>query len=453
MEAPKLEKLNQLESRKNELCAYAKEAIHEIRNEIAEKERKIRDCEGCFEYANLMEDFETKFEKIESSLEASQKILGQLTSQKASLLEKQTLAGKLKLKDNKCPVCDSVVSKLNPLFQEEHLKQELVRIEEQITELENERKQYNKKRIEFFEKLQKAKESETILQAHSIKDQKELKVIQHEVDLQKINMENVTQTITTSNLLEVAQLDTYAKKLYDTISLLQEETKGFDESEITKLKESTSKKLDELSQINQDIGAVTQNITKSTEQIQIIKNALKELKIVRKYFEEINSIQTNVFNREGPVATSLRSWALNTISTKASEYLSPLNTKNQRIWITEKKQKILITCYSKNEVLNLGSLSGGEQVSVALALRLGMARLLGNSGLNLMILDEPTAHLDAERRKSLVEVLSQLSNITNVGIPMQFIIITHDAEIFENSAVEKIYKFESTEQGTKVTAL
>ena len=36
---------------------------------------------------------------------------------------------------------------------------------------------------------------------------------------------------------------------------------------------------------------------------------------------------------------------------------------------------------------------------------------------------------------------------------MQFIIITHDAEIFENSAVEKIYKFESAEKGTKVTEL
>lgn len=36
---------------------------------------------------------------------------------------------------------------------------------------------------------------------------------------------------------------------------------------------------------------------------------------------------------------------------------------------------------------------------------------------------------------------------------MQFIIITHDTEIFEDSNVERIYKFESEEQGSKVTAL
>ncbi len=104
-------------------------------------------------------------------------------------------------------------------------------------------------------------------------------------------------------------------------------------------------------------------------------------------------------------------------------------------------------------MLDLESLSGGEQVSIALSLRLGMASLLGASNLNLIILDEPTTHLDSERRKALVGVLSQLSNITNSGIPMQFIIITHDSEIFEDSTVEKIYKFESTEQGSKVSVL
>jgi exonuclease SbcC len=36
---------------------------------------------------------------------------------------------------------------------------------------------------------------------------------------------------------------------------------------------------------------------------------------------------------------------------------------------------------------------------------------------------------------------------------MQFLIITHDAEIFDDSTVERIYKFESSEQGSKVTAL
>ena len=208
-----------------------------------------------------------------------------------------------------------------------------------------------------------------------------------------------------------------------------------------------------LSQIDQQIGAISEKISKGEEQINVIQYAISELKIVKEYVKGLDEIQINIFSRDGPVATSLRSWALNTISVKASEYLSLLNTKIQRILLSEKTRDVSITCYSKNEVLELESLSGGEKVSVALALRLGMASLLGASNLNLMILDEPTTHLDAERKKSLVGVLSQLSNISNSESPMQFLIITHDAEIFDDSTVERIYKFESSEQGSKVTAL
>ena len=53
-------------------------------------------------------------------------------------------------------------------------------------------------------------------------------------------------------------------------------------------------------------------------------------------YQILNEIQNNIFSRDGPVATSLRSWALNAISAKASEYLALLNTKIQRIQLIRK---------------------------------------------------------------------------------------------------------------------
>ncbi len=452
-ETPKLDKLKQLELRKKELREYAKEAILEIKNEIEEKERKILDCKGCFEYVGLAKSLQIKLEKEEFAIKDSLKRLQKLTNLKASLVEKQSLASKLKLKDNKCPVCDSKVSKLNPLFQEEHLKQELEKNEDAITTLQKDIKLFEKNRFEFSEKLQKAQESQATLRAHSIKDQADLKKIQKDIEDKKVNVKKVPLIISIGNLVEIAHLDSHSKMLFENISQLELETKGFAEVNFVNLKESIAEKQDELSRIDQEIGAITEKISEAEQQIKFLKKAISEVKVVRDYVEELDTIQTNIFNRDGAVATSLRSWALNTISVKASEYLALLNTKIQRIFLSEKIRDVVITCYSRNEVLELESLSGGEQVSVALALRLGMANLLGASHLNLIILDEPTTHLDAERRKSLVAVLSQLSNITNVGTPMQFIIITHDSEIFEDSTVEHIYKFESTEQGSKVTAL
>ena len=452
-EAPKIDKLDQLELRKDELRAYAKEAIQEIRYEIDEKERKIRDCEGCFEYAGLTKKLETNLNETETAIEDSQKKIQQLSNQKASLHEKQALASKLQLKDDKCPVCDSVVDKLNPLFQEKHLKEELEKTEELIKQLEHKQESHSITRVELDENLKKARESEATLRAHSIKDQKDLKKIQQEIQIKKVNVEKIPNSITRGNLVEVAQLDSRTKVLFETILQLEQETKGFEESKFIELKEFISEKQDELSKTDQQLGAITEKITESKEKIELFTNSIKELKIVRDYIEQLDSIQSNIFNRDGPVATSLRSWALNTISSKTSEYLALLNTKIQRILLSEKTRDVTITCYSKNEILDLESLSGGEQVSIALALRLGMASLLGSTNLNLIILDEPTTHLDTERRKALVNVLSQLSNITNAGMPMQFIIITHDSEIFEDSTVEKIYKFESTEQGSKVTVV
>ena len=451
-EAPKIDKINQLGLRRKELIAYAKEAIHEIQHEINENENKIRDCEGCFEHASLKEDLESKIQKVEQAIEDTIKKIQELTNQTASLKEKQLLASKLQLKDNKCPVCDSNVEKLNPLFQEKHLKQEMVLLKEKTISKEKEKDVYNQKRKEFSEKLQNARDAEATLRAYSISNKEELKKIQVEIETKKQNIQKIPLT-TNGSLLEISQIDSYTKIIFENILKLEIETSGFKEQEFLNLKKLVNEKQMSLSQIDQQIGAISEKISKGEEQINVIQYAISELKIVKEYVKGLDEIQINIFSRDGPVATSLRSWALNTISVKASEYLSLLNTKIQRILLSEKTRDVSITCYSKNEVLELESLSGGEKVSVALALRLGMASLLGASNLNLMILDEPTTHLDAERKKSLVGVLSQLSNISNSESQMQFLIITHDAEIFDDSTVERIYRFESSEQGSKVTAL
>jgi len=449
IETPKIDKIKQLELRKDELLRYVKETMKEIQQKISENERKIRDCEGCFDEIKLKIDFESKIQKVEEAVEDTLRKIQEMTSQIASLKEKQILASKLQLKDNKCPVCDSIVEKLNPFFQEEHIKEEIIKLQENIKLKEKERDMYTQKKKEFLEKVQKTRDAEATLRAHSINTKEELMEIQKETQIQKVKL----PMINNNDLKEISQIDDHSKVIFENILKLEVDTKGFSEKEFLNLKNTISEKQTSLSQMDQQIGGILEKIDKAKRQIETIQKVILELKIVKKYVSKLDKVQTNIFSRDGSVATSLRSWALNSISVKASEYLSFLNTKIQRIALSEKARDVSIACYSKTEVLELESLSGGEKVSVALALRLGMASLLGSSNLNLMILDEPTTHLDAERKKSLVRVLSQLTEISNSQTPMQFLIITHDAEIFEDSNVEQIYKFESKEEGSKVIAL
>jgi exonuclease SbcC len=63
-------------------------------------------------------------------------------------------------------------------------------------------------------------------------------------------------------------------------------------------------------------------------------------------------------------------------------------------------------------------LSGGEQMSAALAVRLAILRVM--SDLHILFLDEPTANLDSKRRSKLAE------RIANIGNLKQIFVITHD---------------------------
>ena len=308
---------------------------------------------------------------------------------------------------------------------------------------------HSQEKIEATNKLKEISAAETILETYSIKNEEELASIKEKIEAK----EKKLPLADNENLEDMSQIDEQAKSIFEKILTLESETKGFDEVKFEETKDQIERKRKEKSLKDNELGVVGNKIDSAEKQLTDIEESILELEKVKDYISKLDKIQNNVFSRDGSVATSLRSWALNSISIKASEYLSVLNTKIQRIALSEKARDVSIACHSKTEVLELESLSGGEKVSVALALRLGMANLLGSSNLNLMILDEPTTHLDAERKKSLVEVLAQLSGIEKSQTPMQFLIITHDAEIFENEYVGQVHEFKSTEEGSKVIEL
>ncbi len=451
---PKLDKIKQLKSRKLELVKYAKDAISSIQKEVLENERKIRDCEGCFEHLKDKKRIEKSLEMAELAIKETGKKIQEHQIRVISLKEQLSLAKKLQLENGKCPVCDSKVEHLNPLFQEKHLSDEQNNIKKKITVLENQNEMYGKKKQEFSNVFQQITEDEATLRAHSINNKNEIDTLKKEISLQKINIQKIPININSGGLVEVASIDSHAKLLFEKIMELENETRNFDENNFSTLRNSLDYKQQELSGTDQKLGGILEKIRNAKELVDKNNLIVKELVFVKDYISQINEIQENLFNRDGSVATSLRSWALNTISAKASEYLNMLNTKIQRIELSEKTRDVSITCYSKNTIFDLESLSGGEQVIIAIALRLGMTQLLGSSNLNFIILDEPTMFLDEERRRSLVKVISQLSDITNsLKSTLQFIIITHDSEIFEDSSVEQIFKFESSNNGTIVTAV
>ena len=149
------------------------------------------------------------------------------------------------------------------------------------------------------------------------------------------------------------------------------------------------------------------------------------------------------------MALRLRSWVLKVLSAKASEYLSMFKIGISKIELTEKAKDVQVTCYGIYGDIDMDSLSGGEKVAVALALRLAIAQMVSLNKLDFIILDEPTIHLDEERRKSLVNIISDFFK-EELGPLSQIIIITHDAEIFEDSDVDDVFRFTMVANGSVV---
>jgi exonuclease SbcC len=103
-----------------------------------------------------------------------------------------------------------------------------------------------------------------------------------------------------------------------------------------------------------------------------------------------------------------------------------------------------IELYGPHGKETVDMLSGGEKIAAALALRIGIAKALSGRAMELIILDEPTIHLDAQRRQELVEIIRRLSSIP------QTIVVTHDKE-FEQAAdvliaVEKVNGISTVKQ-------
>lgn len=101
-----------------------------------------------------------------------------------------------------------------------------------------------------------------------------------------------------------------------------------------------------------------------------------------------------------------------------------------------------VVVYGPNGEVRMDMLSGGERIAAALALRIGIAKALSGSTMELLMLDEPTIHLDATRRRELVEIVKKLATIP------QTIVVTHDKE-FE-SAADKLLQVEKIDGISRV---
>ena len=353
-------------------------------------------------------------------------------------------------KDGRCPVCGSLVHvEVQKIFDPGNIESEIRKKNNERKEMSIEKASLKSEKEMMEEKKKKIDSAERFFTSTSMEGFKSILDLELELQRKKNDLDNVPETVTEANDPRRLEIDEFSRSLVKKIIMLREQVEGLKMQEYTDSKVRRTRLSNELLEINAKLGAAGAVIRGCLNSINTSNKILKELESAAELLTNLENIRSQVFSRDGPVALSLRLWALKVLSAKASEYLSMFKIGISRIELAEKARDVQIVCYGSFGDIDMNSLSGGEKVAVALALRLAIAQMVSSNKLDFIILDEPTIHLDVERRKSLVRIISD-SFKEGLGPLSQIIIITHDAEIFEDSEVEGVYRFTMSTSGSVV---
>ncbi|ALQ35453.1 AAA family ATPase [Fusobacterium hwasookii] len=222
------------------------------------------------------------------------------------------------------------------------------------------------------------------------------------------------------NIKELYSLRTDKNLLKEKVSDLEEKIKNI---KIDELKEKYDTIKEELNEINKKLGSSQEkieNYKKILKKISSQEEKQKKLLIEFKKLENKFNKASLIRNEVGQMGRAISKYMLSGISNIASVNFNKITGRTERIeWSNEEKDKYAVYLVGQERKIAFEQLSGGEQVSVAIAIRGTMTEYFTNS--KFMILDEPTNNLDTERKKLLAEYMGEILNNLE-----QSIIVTHD---------------------------
>ena len=440
-------------------------SLNEIRQEVIRKTSEYRKIEKeikttldildkYFETRNLdeLKSIRNRIgDEIMKCREAKEHLIKEQSSLEAMLKREEKFLNELKRVKDRCPVCNSKldeatkkkiieekISTINTLREKlSALKEEITVIEFKLKELDSKRNILEKYNVDYIKLLIDRKETlkkeidnliKTINEnIYEILKEKENEKRNIEDELKKLQpiynryiscMEILKERSLQSLINERNEVETKMKSLTTIVG----DEKEF-ETKYKKLRNKYEEIENERHEIGEKISKIEgiienerDSILKLEEKLKELKEKIEEKKALERFIRFLHRIR-KVFDKNN-LQRRIREQYIPLIEDYTKYFYKKFNIPFNDIKIDEDLNIVIFKDQGKQ---TMDSLSGGEKIALALSLRLAISRLFA-SKMELIILDEPTIHLDTNRKECLINILRDLKDIP------QAIIVTHDKE-------------------------
>ncbi|MDK2372075.1 MAG: AAA family ATPase [Candidatus Korarchaeota archaeon] len=222
---------------------------------------------------------------------------------------------------------------------------------------------------------------------------------------------------------EVKELERRKLELEGELSSIHREIEGlsFDPSELEIIKREIDYLKSKLNSLTQKRSRIQGKIEEIDRRMEILKKKESKLRELMGKRESLEAFRLKilkvreVFSRDKGIQPLIRDRARPAVEEELNIIFSSFNFDYDSVTLDDDFTPSL---KRGRTVFSFDRLSGGEKISLALALRLAITRFLMMSKVETFLLDEPTIHLDEERIDALVETMSSLN------VP-QLIVVTH----------------------------
>ncbi len=331
---------------------------------------------------------------------------------------------------------------------EEHYK-EMIRLEARIRELE-------KSRRKLLEDTVRAKRLEEIIRDVEAKlgvGRERFRELKEKLDILKSEVRVLEEKASKLDKLrkDYEKVKSKLAKSRKTLSELEEKLRGLEgvEEEYSKTRgrvEELNEEYRRLSEESSRLAGIEQRLREELEharsEYEKALNARKEKERIDKLLNTLKKIR-EAYSKDG-LQKIIRSKAKELVEYYLKEIVSSFNLNISDVSLDEDFNITVTTPMGEQPV---ETISGGERVALAIALRLALAKALVGRGVESIILDEPTIHLDEERRRELVRILKTSFKGAREIVP-QLIIVTHDREL--EDAADTVYQVTRTNGYSRV---